>query len=96
MQDWSREIQSSGLHHDYSDEFWFFHLQHQPVGDEEDDMAMEEMETNQYREVTIKALFLIKKIVNNPCQEMEAGPSSEDSRYWKALEQLDSDSKTGE
>ena len=64
---------------------WFFHLQHQPVGDEEDDMAMEEMETNQYREVTIKALFLIKKIVNNPCQEMEAGPSSEDSRYWKAL-----------
>ena len=22
---------------------WFFHLQHQPVGDEEDDMEMEEM-----------------------------------------------------
>ena len=26
---------------------WFFHLQHQPVGDEEDDMELEEMETNQ-------------------------------------------------
>ena len=25
---------------------WFFHFQHQPVGDEEDDMEMEEMETN--------------------------------------------------
>ena len=24
---------------------WFFHLQHQPVGDEEDDMELEEMET---------------------------------------------------
>ena len=24
---------------------WFFHLQHQPVGDEEDDMEMEEIET---------------------------------------------------
>ena len=29
---------------------WFFHLQHQPVGDEEDDMEMEEMETNQNQE----------------------------------------------
>ena len=24
---------------------WFFHLQHQPIGDEEDDMELEEMET---------------------------------------------------
>ena len=24
---------------------WFFHIQHQPVGDEEDDMELEEMET---------------------------------------------------
>ena len=24
---------------------WFFHLRHQPVGDEEDDMEMEEIET---------------------------------------------------
>ena len=24
---------------------WFFHLQHQPLGDEEDDMEMEEIET---------------------------------------------------
>ena len=29
---------------------WFFHLQHQPVGDEEDDMEREEMETNQDQE----------------------------------------------
>ena len=26
---------------------WFYHLQHQPVGDEEDDMEMEEKESNQ-------------------------------------------------
>ena len=34
---------------------WFFHLQHQPVGDEEDDMEMEDMETNQDQEVNIRA-----------------------------------------
>ena len=34
---------------------WFFHLQHQPLGDEEDDM-----ETNQYQEVNISTLNLIK------------------------------------
>ena len=39
---------------------WFFHLQHQPVGDEEDDIEMEEMETNQDQEVSIRALFQIK------------------------------------
>ena len=39
---------------------WFFHLQHQPVGDEEDDMEMEEMETNQDQEVKIRTTFLIK------------------------------------
>ena len=39
---------------------WFFHLQHQPVGDEEDDTEMEEMETNQNQEVNIRALFQIK------------------------------------
>ena len=39
---------------------WFFHLQHQPVGDEEDDMEMEEMETNQDQEVNIRASFQIK------------------------------------
>ena len=39
---------------------WFFHLQHQPVGDEEDDMEMEEMETNQDQEVKIRASFIIK------------------------------------
>ena len=26
---------------------WFYHLQHHPVGDEEDDMEMEEKESNQ-------------------------------------------------
>ena len=39
---------------------WFFHLQHQPVGDEEDDIEMEEMETNQDQEVSIRASFIIK------------------------------------
>ena len=39
---------------------WFFHLQHQPVGDEEDDMEMVEMETNQDQEVNNSTFFLIK------------------------------------
>ena len=39
---------------------WFFHLQHQPVGDEEDDMEMEEIDTNLYQEVNIRSLFLMK------------------------------------
>ena len=34
---------------------WFFHLQHQPLGDEEDDM-----ETNQDQEVNISTLNFIK------------------------------------
>ena len=41
---------------------WFFHLQHQPVGYEEDDIEMEEMEmeTNQDQEVNIRALYQIE------------------------------------
>ena len=37
---------------------WFFHLQHQPVGDEEDDIEMEEMKSNQDQKVNIRASFL--------------------------------------
>ena len=37
---------------------WFFHLQHQPVGDE--DYEEDELETNQDQEVTICSLFLMK------------------------------------
>ena len=36
---------------------WFFHLQHQPVGDEEDDMELEEIETNQDQEVNNSTFF---------------------------------------
>ena len=39
---------------------WFFHLQHQPVGDEEDDMEIEEIDTNLYQEVNIRSLFPMK------------------------------------
>ena len=35
---------------------WFFHLRHQPVGDEEDDMEIEVMETNKDQEVNISTL----------------------------------------
>ena len=41
---------------------WFFHLQHQPVGDEEDDMEFEEMETNQDQEVNIRAGWLSRRL----------------------------------
>ena len=39
---------------------WFFHLQHQPVGDEEDDMEMEKIDTNLDQEVNISTLFLMQ------------------------------------
>ena len=52
---------------------WFFHLQHQTVGDEEDDIEMEEMESNQYQEVNKRKIFHIY----NFCQEIEK--SSEES-----------------
>ena len=39
---------------------WFFHLQHQPVGKEEDDMVVEQIETNQDKEVNIRASSLMK------------------------------------
>ena len=52
---------------------WFFHLQHQPVGDEEDDMEMEEMESNQDLEVNIRASFLREYHEQYFCQEMEVG-----------------------
>ena len=56
LQDWSRQVQSYNplvyamtalicLIYMVLKLVWFFHLQHQPVGDEEDDMEMEEMET---------------------------------------------------
>ena len=38
---------------------WFFHLQHQPVGDEEDDMEMEELASNANREVSLNTFILI-------------------------------------
>ena len=52
---------------------WFFQLQHQPVGDEEDDMEMEEMESNQDLEVNISASFLREYHEQYFCQEMEVG-----------------------
>ena len=36
---------------------WFFHLQHQPFGDEDDDLEMEDMKIIQDQEVNIRALF---------------------------------------
>ena len=37
---------------------WFYHLhlQHQPVGDEEDDMEMEDVKSNQYQEVNVSVV----------------------------------------
>ena len=44
---------------------WFFHLQHQPVGDEEIDTEMEERETNQDQEVNIRTLYLLRNHVQS-------------------------------
>ena len=37
---------------------WFFHLQHQPFGDEDDDLEMEDMKIIQDQEVNIRTTTL--------------------------------------